>query len=759
METLRWRLAAACRRPRTISSIPFCFFMLARLAAASGATLAGSVTDPDGRGVASARVIVTNALGTVTGAVTDSSGGYEIASLAAGQYDVRVVADGFQADPIGVTISADERREVNVQLRISAVTESLVVSASQIDVPLSRAADSVTVITAAELQAGQFETVSDALRLVPGLSVTRSGGRGAITSLFPRGGGSNYTLVLVDGMRVNDFGGGYDFAHLSVDDIDRIEIVRGPESALFGSDAIGAVVQIVTKRGGPARLDGLVEGGGQGTTRGTFSAAGSRGEWSWGGGAERTESDGYTGAAASGERVSNDDYHLAHASGTLGWQRANGPDVVISANVGRDERGFPGPFGSDPIHAYGGVDRVSRGVDHTRQIGVRLTHPWSAQIRQRVEANYTNLSGDFVSPFGESASGTRRFDGRIQEDVAFSPALGASAGVELLRERGSSTFITGSTGQTLPIDRSVAGAYGEVRAVGGNRLFVTGGARLEHLTRDPVEPDPNAFSPRPAFPSQTINSLNPKIAVSYLVTTPGQTRSSTRLRASAGTGIRSPNAFEIAFTDNPGLRPERNRSFDAGLEQQLAGGAYSFGVTAFFNRYDDLIVTIGRSLRDASRYRTDNVSNARARGIELTGDARLPAGFAVHGTYTFLATEILSVDGLSLAPVPFSVGDPLIRRPRHQGILDLVYASARLSAFAELTSRSQILDLEPNFASSLLFAPGYSILNAGISVPIVRGVEMVARGLNLADTAYEETLGYPGMRRSGLVGVRIAWHR
>jgi outer membrane receptor protein involved in Fe transport len=337
--------------------------------------------------------------------------------------------------------------------------------------------------------------------------------------------------------------------------------------------------------------------------------------------------------------------------------------------------------------------------------------------------------------------------------------LGASAGVELMRERGSSTFITGSTGQTTPIDRSVTGAYGEVRAVGRERLFVTGGLRLEHLTRDPVEPDPNGFPPRPAFPSQTINSLNPKIAVSYLVTGPGQSRAATRLRASAGTGIRSPNAFEIAFTDNPALRPERSRSFDAGIEQQLAGGAYSFGATAFSNRYEDLIVTIGESLRGASPYRTDNVSNARARGAELTGDARLPSGFTLHGNYTFLATEILSVDGLSLAPLPFSVGDPLIRRPRHQGALDLIYASARLSAFAELTTRSQVLDLEPNFASSVFFTPGYSVINAGVSVPVAKGVLLTARALNLANRAYEETLGYPAMRRSGLVGVRIAWHR
>src|SRR5207244_11569433 len=98
-------------------------------------------------------------------------------------------------------------------------------------------------LPAAGLGGGRFEAVADARRLVPGLAVTRSGGRGALTALFPRGGASNYTLVLVDGIRANSFGGEYDFAHLSVADVDQIEIVRGPQSALFGSDAIGAVVQ------------------------------------------------------------------------------------------------------------------------------------------------------------------------------------------------------------------------------------------------------------------------------------------------------------------------------------------------------------------------------------------------------------------------------------------------------------------------------------------------------------------------------------
>ena len=724
---------------------------------ASAATLRGRVADPNGRPVMGARVVVADAIGTAADRTTDANGDFSVEYIAAGRYEIRVLADGLQADPITITLTTDETREVRVPLRVSALTESIVVSAAQIDVPLSRAADSVTVITAADLRSHQIETVADALRLVPGLAVVRSGGRGAITSLFPRGGASNYTLVLIDGVRANSFGGGYDFAHLSVAGVDRIEIVRGPESALFGADAIGAVVQIVTRRGGPPRVEGLVESGSQDTRRTTIAATGSHGGWSFGGSAEHSRSDGFTGLApANGERVSNDDDHLSHASGTLGWQRAGGPDLFVTTNITHDERGFPGPFGANPIGVFGGVDRVSRGVNDTRQIGARVTHPWSSRARQRIEAGYSDLSGDFTSPFGPSTSGTRRFDGRVQEDAAFTPWLGGSAGVELLRERGSSSFITGASDEPLPIRRAIVGSFAELRYAGRERLFVAGGLRVEHISRDALEPSAS----RPAFPEETINSVNPKIAASYLVT-PNGARLSTRLRASAGTGIRPPDAFEIAFTDNPHLKPERSRSFDLAIEQQFAGGAYALAATAFFNEYNDLIVAIRGVLGDASRYKTDNVSNARARGLELSGDARLGM-LKVRANYTFLATDILSVDGLArIAPPPFRVGDPLIRRPRHQGAIDLTYIARRFTAFGEVTTRARVLDVEPNFGASsgLFFSPGYSIVNTGVSVRLVRGIDVYARVLNLANRAYEEALGYPGLGRSTMAGIRVAANR
>ncbi len=157
------RLAAACRLP---------VLLLITLAVtprvADAATIAGRVLDPDGRAVPNARVVVSTPLGTAAETTTDAQGAFAVDALPAGRMDVSVVADGFQADPLPLTLDARDRRDVEIRLRLSAVAESIVVSAAQVDTPLSRAADRVTVITSADLAARQIETVADALRLVPG---------------------------------------------------------------------------------------------------------------------------------------------------------------------------------------------------------------------------------------------------------------------------------------------------------------------------------------------------------------------------------------------------------------------------------------------------------------------------------------------------------------------------------------------------------------------------------------------------------------
>ncbi len=752
--TSRQGRSRACRIP-TLSFV----VLLLTAAFASAATLTGRVIDPDGRPVAGARVVVSGPIAVPRVAGTDAAGRFRIDRLGAGRYDVRVVREGFTARPVTVTLDAQGTRDVAVRLHLSALSDSVVVTASPVETDSSRVADSVSVLTSHDLQARQIDTVADALRLVPGLTVAQSGTWGQLTSVFPRGGDSNYTLVLVDGMPANAFGGGFDFAHLAVDDIQRIEVVRGPQSALFGSNAIGGVVQIITRNGGAPRAQVSAEGGGLGTTRFTAGASGSHGPWSWGGSAERMAATGYTGIApADGERVSNDNGEERAASGSLAWGRPGGTRWRADARIAWNDRGFPGPYGSNPTGSFPGVDRVSRGVNDDRQIGFRLDQPWAGgRAHQQVQVSYADLAERFTSPYGISDTGTRRLDVRTQTDLALGTRGGASFGLDLQRERAVSTFITAGTGSRLPIPRWVAGYFGEVRYHVGDRLFLTGGLRIDDIRRAALPGSADPFSPRPAFPESAVLSANPKASVAWLVHGDDGRASWTKLHATAGTGIRPPDAFEIAFTNNPHLKPERSRSVDFGVEQGIAGGRVILDATAFVNRYNDLIVAVGRSLQDYSQFQTDNISNARARGLELSGAVRIGGGLEARVSYTFLDTSILAVDHGRVAPAPFHVGDWLLRRPRHAGNVDLLWTRGRVTAFGDLGARGRTLDVEPTLGAfgGLFTNPGYTVLDAGGSVRLNGGLELFVRADNLLDRRYEEVFGFPAAGRLALAGVRF----
>lgn len=191
------RKLSAFRSPSPFATVAAALFIVLAFAqAAAAATLSGRATDPDGRPVAGARVVATTPIGATAEATTDRQGDFSIADLPAGRYDLHVVADGFAAPPIAIGLDAGDDRRVDIQLRLSAISESVVVSAAQVDIALSQAADRVIVVTAADLAAHQAENVADALRLVPGLTVTRSGGRGGLTSIFPRGGESDRKSVV-----------------------------------------------------------------------------------------------------------------------------------------------------------------------------------------------------------------------------------------------------------------------------------------------------------------------------------------------------------------------------------------------------------------------------------------------------------------------------------------------------------------------------------------------------------------------------------
>jgi outer membrane receptor protein involved in Fe transport len=234
----------------------------------------------------------------------------------------------------------------------------------------------------------------------------------------------------------------------------------------------------------------------------------------------------------------------------------------------------------------------------------------------------------------------------------------------------------------------------------------------------------------------------------------------TKVRLGAGTGIKAPTGFDIAFTDNPDLQPERNRSLDVGLEQSFASSALIADVTWFRNRYDDLIVTVGQTLAGASLYRSDNIANARAQGIELGASVRPLPGLLIRGSWSWLDTDVLGIDQLpGQAPPPYSVGDRLLRRPRASGSLDVRWSSSRASAFASLSGRGAMLDLEPNFASSLHENPGFVTTTLGGSVRMAGGIAIYGRVANALDRDYEDVFGFPARGRSASIGVRVTTGR
>ena len=186
----------------------------------------GRVVDPDGRAVRGATVLLVDGTTVVATAVTDATGAFTIDAPHDGPFEVHTSVNGLGARPVSIRGNGDTGP---IKLEVSAVRESVVVSAAQVDIPLSTTSSSVTVLTSEDLAALQVRDLPDALRLTAGLTIVSTGGYGAQTSAFPRGGESDYSLVFIDGVQANAFGGGFDFAHVPVMNIERVEIVRGPQ--------------------------------------------------------------------------------------------------------------------------------------------------------------------------------------------------------------------------------------------------------------------------------------------------------------------------------------------------------------------------------------------------------------------------------------------------------------------------------------------------------------------------------------------------
>ena len=712
-----------------------CFAGLAALClttsgALSAIEIKGKIVDPSGAPIGGAQIAMVGQTGILSRTISAANGSFHEDSPDSAGVSIVVTAPGFATRTVAPADAA------TITLELAPRVDSIQVVGSTIELPGAQSS-SVDTITAEQVRERNQPFAMDLMRYVPGMAFNQTGSAGGVASLFLRGGNSNMTLVEIDGAPVNSFGGAFDFAHIPAEAVDHIDVIRGAQSAVYGSYANTGAIDIVTRQAGASpQLDLLAEGGSNWERRFGVTGSGTLAGFSLLGSGSRVDTDGM---------VTNGDYHnqnlLLNVARSMKRQR-----FALHGFVDSNEVGQPGPWGSDPKHTFPGISTVSRAKNTFSEFGGHYEADLSPKVRAEANGSFFVYNSGFQSEYGSSYNKDLRAQGDARAVIRVSPHDVVSVGVTVGHEEVKNTYITDASFSTFPIERNEVAVYAENRYDVGH-LSLTAGLRGEFFRTPPVPGD--GFS-RPAFPSSSISCVNPKVGTAYRL-------GSTRLHASFGMGVRPPSGFELAFTNNPALKPERTRSVDAGIEQQLWRGKLVVDGTYFYNRYYDLIVTLGGSLTTLSHYKSDNLANSRAQGAEFSALLRPARWMLMSGSYTLLETRILSLDGSQdQAPLPFSVGQPLTRRPEHSGSFVAAFTSGRLSADITGYFRGQTLYEEPSFGASngLFWNPGYANIGMNLNYLLGRGVTAYGSLRNVLNQHYEEVFGFPSQRLNFLAGMK-----
>jgi len=724
--------------------------------AAWAATLEGTVFDPSGRTVPGARVSLLRSLVALEERQTDARGAYKFEGLRGGTYRLVANAPGFSSSAADVEVRDAETKTLDLHLELSAVAQQVVVSASLGGALVPQIGSSVSVVTRQEIEERGAQSVLEVLRGVPGVEVNQTGRRGGVTGVFIRGGNSNYNALMVDGIPVNQFGGDFDVAPLPAEGVERVEVTRGPESALYGSNAVTGVINIVSRRGeGPPHFTALAEGGSYTTRRFATGGSGLTRGMSWAYNISRLDSGGV---------VRNDRYRNLSAFLSLGYRRSTRRQADFHFFGNANDAGAPGPYGSNPYHFFRRIDTISRDKQNLFGYQGSYAEQFSSLFRQVSTISVATNDYYFRSPFGDSFSNNLRGVLNTRSEITISGKDFLVAGFEYSREQTENTFIADKGNAPFLLPRTSLAYFVENRWSPSSRFYVMAGVRVDNLRTRALPPD--AFGTRPLLPANSLLKVNPRLSVAYLAHEggSGDRFGVTRLHGSFGTGIRPPKGFELAFTNNPHLKPEKSVSFDAGVEQRLFASRAVLDFTYFYNRFQDQIVVLGDSLPNPSTFISANLANARAQGLEMSFRTQPTRSLEFGGEYTLLDASILALDGATLAQVPFQVGQRLLRRPRNSAAYNLTWRRGRLMLNTNAYIRGRVLDLEPRgtFACTLGLQcffnnQGYTRADAGFSYRMPRGVEIYGRLNNFLNQKYEESFGFPALHLNFLAGVKFTF--
>jgi outer membrane cobalamin receptor len=693
-----------------------------------------TVTDPQNAVVSGARVTVYrgNSVAAIQGTKAD---GVATIHLPGGVYRVEVLAPGFAPR----SLDASAPGAISAQLAIATQPATVTVTAAGTPLAAERSGSPVESLDAAQLELLQPVAASEALRFLPGAVVNVSGRRGGQASLFVRGGESRYNKVIVDGVAVNEPGGTFDFGVLPLYQTERLEFFRGPQSVLYGSDAMTSVVQTWSATGSSRRpeLRFGADGGNFGSARGYASLAGAWRRLDYNLFADETHIEGQ------GE---NDQYSNSEQGANVGFVLHPRAFLRLRARHSNSHTGIQGAWDYNGTPLLGIDDGETArqnnflgSVELLLQAPARWTHVFRGYLYRHRRFNQDTFADPdrvaaFDSPFAAFAHLNRAgfdYQGGYQPNKSFR----ASFGYQFEDEHGE-------VGELL----SASSSAGLRR---NHALFAEGVILWKRISFIPGL----RYVHNESFGDRAV----PRVALSVLALRGGETFGGTRLRFVYSEGIKAPR-FEESFGQGGGfpilpnlaLKPEEAESLEAGVQQGFAAGKYSVSATYFHNLFRNKIDFALDPCFCQGQY--VNVNRELAHGAELEFHSRITARLSATAAYTYLSSQILEAP-FAFDPLLFP-GQPMLRRPKHSGSLLATYSARRWGASLAGSFVGPRRDSD-FFGFGVDHAAGYARLDAGGWYALHRRVTAYANVENLTDRQYQEVVGYPALGVSFRAGLRF----
>ena len=605
----------------------------------------------------------------------------------------------------------------------------IVITATRTNASTLELANSITVIDSAEIEQKKKNTVLDLLKTEYGVNIVQQGSFGSLSNIFTRGAGSGHTLILLDGVEVNmpnDPGGTFDFANLSADNIERIEILRGPQSTLYGSDALAGVINIISRRGiGKPKFFLSTEGGSYNSYKGLLGLNGSYDFLNYSIAFSRTKTDGFS-SSSGDDNLEKDGASSYSISSKLGADITEELDLNLifrftKADVDYDQ--FGGQFGDDPTYVF----NLEESVFRTEGKYSAFDGIWEQVLGVSLFRNLRKYSNDaYVMDASRAFYDGRKIKIDWQNNFYLSPANTLTFGVETEKEEAETEYYVFS--ETFPFESilplSTSGTTGVYLQdqFKLNNFFASGGIRYDNHQR---------------FGS----IVTYRFAPAFIIWETG-----TKLKATIGNGFKTPSLyylFDPSF-GNPDLDPEKSFGWDAGIEQHFADGKGSVGLTYFKNFFDDLFGF-------DENFKTINIGKAESSGIEFFFSAKPVNEFNLKTNFTYTDSRNKSENSPDF-------NKQLIRRPKFKISASINYNHADIVNFnTEIIHAGKRDDLNFSvFPVQRVRLESYTTVNVSAAYNIISNIQLYGRVENLFDTEYEEVLGYNTPGLSGYAGIKLS---